>query len=146
MRFLDRRNVPAEKKEKILSHAAASRNRILEILKTDTVSDEVPTPNQDAFLKQPPALSLSLMFCEETFAYTYQEYIEHLRLTEEFAKKKERYSVIKTKESAFFNIQINIRENEYVMISKNKAPAIHFIVRHPILREAIEHLDFSSLI
>ena len=146
VRFLDRRNVPAEKKEKILSHAAASRNRILEILKTDTVSDEVPTPNQDAFLKQPPALSLSLMFCEETFAYTYQEYIEHLRLTEEFAKKKERYSVIKTRESAFFNIQINIRENEYVMISKNKAPAIHFIVRHPILREAIEHLDFSSLI
>lgn len=28
------------------------------------------------------------------------------------------------------------------MISKNRAPAIHFVIRHPILRGAIEQLYF----
>ncbi len=87
-RFLDRRNVPAEKKEKILLRAAARRSQILQILKSNTVSDEIPPPSQDAFLKQPPALSLSLMFGDDTFIYIYPEYMEHLRLTEEFAKKR----------------------------------------------------------
>lgn len=145
-RFLDKRNIPAEKKKKILSHATVRRNQILEILKNNTVSDEIPYLDEAEFKKQPPALSLSLMFCEETFVYTYPEYKEHLRLTEAFAKKKERYSIIKTKESAFFNIQITMREKESVLISKGNAPAIHFITHHPILREAMEHLDFSSLI
>ncbi len=54
--------------------------------------------------------------------------------------------MIKTKESAFFNIQITMRENESVLISKSNAPAIHFLIHHPILRDTIEHLDFTSII
>ena len=48
----------------------------------------------------------------------------------------------KTKENVFTNIQITMHENEFVMISKNKAPTIHFVIRHPILRRAIERPEF----
>ena len=47
-----------------------------------------------------------------------------------------------TKDNAFRNIQITMHEGEYVMISKNKSPTIHFVIRHPILKDAIEHLMF----
>ena len=143
--FLDSRNVPNDEKQKILDYAATRREQIFEILKNNSVSDEIPRLSEEAFKDNPQSLSLSLMFCDENFEYTYDEYIEHLRLTKEFAKKNKNYSVTQTKENAFTNIQITIHENEFVMISKNKAPTVHFVIRHPILRKAIENLEFPLL-
>ena len=85
------------------------------------------------------------MFCNENYEYTYDEYTEHMRLTKEFERENKNYSITQTKKNAFSNIQITIHENECVMISKNKTPIIHFILRHPILREAMENLDFSII-
>ena len=143
--FLDSRNVPNDEKQKILDYAATRKEQIFEILKNNSVSDEIPRLSEEAFNDNPQTLSLSLMFCNENFEYTYDEYIEHLRLTKEFAKKNKNYSVTQTKENAFANIQITMHENEYVMISKNKAPTVHFVIRHPILRKAIENLEFPIL-
>jgi len=36
-------------------------------------------------------------------------------------------------------LQIFIHEGQWVMVSKGKAPAIHFVIRHPKLRSAIEN-------
>ena len=143
--FLDKRNVSDGKKQKILGYAATRREQIIEILKNNSVSDEIPRLSEEAFNDNPQSLSLSLMFCDENFEYTYGEYIEHLRLTKEFAKKNKNYSVTQTKENAFANIQITMHENEFVMISKNNAPTVHFVIRHPILRKAIENLEFPIL-
>ena len=143
--FLDKRNVSDGKKQKILGYAATRREQIIEILKNNSVSDEIPRLSEEAFKDNPQSLSLSLMFCDENFEYTYDEYIEHLRLTKEFAKKNKNYSVTQTKENAFANIQITMHENEFVMISKSNAPTVHFVIRHPILRKAIENLEFPIL-
>ena len=143
--FLDKRKVPNDEKQKILDYAATRREQIFEILKNNSVSDEIPRLSEEAFKDNPQSLSLSLMFCDENFEYTYGEYIEHLRLTKEFAKKNKNYSVTQTKENAFANIQITMHENEFVMISKNSAPTVHFVIRHPILRKAIENLEFPLL-
>ena len=118
---------------------------MLEILKNNSVSDEIPCLDEKSFNEHPLSLSLSLMFSDKNFDYTYAEYSEHLRLTEKFATENKHYSVSQTKENAFVNIQITMHENEYVMISKNKAPTIHFVLRHPVLREAIEHLEFPVI-
>lgn len=144
-KFLSDRNVSEDKKRKIFDYAAAYREQILEILKNNSVSDEIPRLREETFKNNPQTLSLSLMFCDENFEYTYDEYTEHLRLTKEFAEKNKNYTVLQKKENLFANIQITMHENEYVMISKNKAPTIHFVLRHPILREAIENLEFPIL-
>lgn len=140
--FLNRRNMSDNEKQKILLYAEGRKKQMLEILKNNSVSDEIPCLSEEKFKKQPLSLSLSLMFCGKSFEYTYEEYSEHLKLTKEFAEKTKNYAAVPTRENAFANIQITIHENEYVLISKNKAPTIHFVIRHPILREAIEHLDF----
>lgn len=143
--LLDNRNVPNDEKQKILDYAATHREQIFEILKNNSVSDEIPRLSKEEFNDNPQALSLSLMFCNENLEYTYNEYAEHLRLTKEFAEKNKNYSVTRTKENVFANIQITMHENEYVMISKNKAPTVHFVIRHPTLRKAIENLEFPML-
>ncbi len=140
--FLNRRNISDNEKQKILLYAEERKKQMLEILKNNSVSDEIPCLSEEKFKKQPLSLSLSLMFCGKSFEYTYEEYSEHLKLTKEFAEKTKNYAAVPTRENAFANIQITIHENEYVLISKNKAPTIHFVIRHPILIEAIEHLDF----
>ena len=140
--FLDKRNISANEKQKILLYASERRKQMLEILKNNPVTDEIPYLSEEEFKTHPLSISLSLMFSDKNFEYTYAEYSEHLNLTKNFAAETKNYSALQTRENAFTNIQITMHENEYVMISKNKAPIIHFIIRHPILREAIEHLDF----
>ena len=143
--FLCRRNISDEERQKILSYAAERRKQMLEILKNNTVTDEIPNLSEAEFQKQPLSLSLSLMFCDTNYEYTFEEYSEHLKLTNEFAKTQKNYSAVTSRENVFANIQITILENEYVMISKNKSPIIHFVIRHPILRDAVENLDFLIL-
>ena len=41
---------------------------------------------------------------------------------------------------AFHNIAISILENRWAMVSKEGDPVIHFVIRHPQLREAIERM------
>lgn len=69
-------------------------------------------------------------FIENTVTYTYEEYTAHLKATKIFAEQHPNYTVRFAEKPAFRNIQIQIHENEWVMLSKSKAPAIHFVIRH----------------
>lgn len=40
----------------------------------------------------------------------------------------------------FRNIQIQINEGKWVIVSKNNAPAIHFVIKHPKMIRAFEDL------
>ena len=100
----------------------------------------MPVLTQEEFSKFPPVMSLSSLFYEKDLAYTYEDYTEHLRQTKEFAESHPNYTVKLTNKNAFRNIQIVIHEGEWVMVSKGKSPVIHFVIRHPKLRNAIENM------
>ncbi len=140
--FLSKRNVSSGDRKKILDYAAVRRKQMLEILNNNTVSDEIPYLSEEDFKEHTPSLSLSLMFGNVNYKYTFDEYSKHLKLTKTFEKENKNYSALRTRKNAFANIQITMHENEYVMVSKSTAPTIHFVIRHPILRDAIENLDF----
>ena len=55
-----------------------------------------------------------------------------------FAKTHPKYILNQTSAHTFRNLQIYIHEGKWAMVSKNKAPVIHFVIHHPKLREAIE--------
>ena len=55
-------------------------------------------------------------------------------------KGQENYSVTVTHQLPFRNIQIIILEGEWVMVSKNKFPAIHFVIHHPKMCHALENM------
>jgi len=124
----------------VTDHAAAERERMEQLLAEHTVLDTLCILSPEEFTAYPPSLSLAGAFFERDVFYTYEEYTQHLRRTEQFAAAHTNYSVRTNLERVFRNIQITMKESEWVMLSKNKSPTIHFVVRHPKLRSAIENM------
>ena len=93
----------------------------------------------DEFEKYPMTLSLSGIFYEKDIFYTYEDYLKHCNLIKTYADNHPNYTIEFSEAHTFRNIQIIIHEGKWAMISKGKAPAIHFVIRHPKLCSAIEH-------
>ena len=108
------------------------------ILKSEIIEDEIPLITKEEFESYPMLLSLSGIFYETDILYTYEDYIEHLKQTKHYAETHQNYSFKQNSANTFRNLQIIIHQGQWVMISKGKSPAIHFIIHHPKLREAIE--------
>lgn len=143
--FLEKRNTVADERKRILDCAEEQKRRIAEILKNDTVEDEIPGLTEEEFKKSPIYLSAADVFCADDTEYTYEEYLMHLKYTIEYAEKEPNYSVKLSTQAGFKNMRIMIHEGEFVMISKSKSPTVHFVIRHPKLREAIEKMELPVI-
>lgn len=138
-KFLSKRKTDYETKDKIFKYFKLQKNITENILKTGVITDEIPYISENEFKNCKISLSLSGMFCETDIFYNYNEYMEHLNQTKNFEKKYNNYFINLSLNRVFNNLQILIHENECVIVSKNKSPAIHFIIHHPKLRNAIEN-------
>ena len=114
------------------------------ILKKNKVFDYIYVIKENEFISDTPSLLLNNLFIDKTINYTYKEYIEHLKLTNEYAKNNKNYNVLTEEDKTFKNITITILKNNHVIISKNSNPTIHFVIRHPKLVAAIE--SFNPLV
>lgn len=137
--FLAKHTLSEAERESILSYADSKRRLMEKILKTEMVEDEIPHITREEFERYPMLLSLSGMFCEKEIFYTYEDYTEHLNQSKMFAETHPNYVLNQTSAHIFRNLQIYIHEGKWAMVSKNKAPVIHFVIHHPRLREAIEN-------
>ena len=108
-------------------------------MKTNTFEDEISELSKEEFEKSPLLLFLADSFYENEIHYTYEEYLKHLELTKKYEKNTFNYKLTFNPNHTFRNIQVLILEKNWVMISKNKCPSIHFIIHHPKLRSAIEN-------
>ena len=136
--FLLRRKVSGEQVKKILNYADTLRQLNEHILQRNRITDEITLPEQEEFAQYPVNLSLSGLFCETDISYTWEEYQEHLEQMRMYEQAHENYILKETKAQTFRNLQIQIHEGKWAMVSKGKAPAIHFVIYHSRLREAIE--------
>lgn len=137
-KIIEKNNLSKDKKQQILKFVAEQKNLMADIFSHSEVLDEIHEVTKDEFEKYPCALSLSGMFLEDTIKYSYEDYIEHLKLTTQFAKSTPNYSIRKSNQNAFRNMQIFIHVGKWVMISKNSNPSIHFVIRNSKLIKAIE--------
>lgn len=138
-RILIRHGMDGGQKQRIKKHVKAQKERIISILESGTLEDEVPALTPEEFSKNPPVLDLSGIFCETNLPYSEEEYMMHMSDTKAFAQKNTNYILRISTTHAFRNLQILVHEGQWAMISKSKAPAIHFIIHHPKLRNAIEN-------
>lgn len=136
--FLSARGIPSSDRRTILSYAAAQRQIQEEILKTSPVEDEFSLPDLAEFAQYPMCLSLSGLFYPKQLFYTFAEYQAHLAQTRAYAASHANYTFTETSSCTFRNLQFQIHEGKWAMISKNTAPTIHFVIHHPKLRSAIE--------
>lgn len=137
--MLTRYNLNAEEKQKILDYAFEKRNRVKRILETNCIEDEISNVTESDFINRPLTLDLSGAFFDKDISYTYDEYLAHLKSTEQFVEMHPHYILKKTTSQAFSNLQITIHEGKWAMVSKAKAPTIHFVIHHPKLENAIEN-------
>lgn len=137
--ILTRHGMDSGQKQRIRKHIKAQKERIVSILESETLEDEVPALTPEEFSKNPPVLDLSGIFCETNLPYSEEEYRMHMSDTKAFARKNPNYILRISTTHAFHNLQILVHEGQWAMISKSKAPAIHFIIHHPKLRNAIEN-------
>ena len=139
MKILKRNKVSNEDIKNIQFSIQEQKEIIDNILQTDIFEDEIVEISKEEFIKSPLSLFLADSFFETEIYYTYEDYLEHLKLTKEYSENNTNYKLTFNNHHIFKNIQILILEKHWVMISKNKSPSIHFVIHHPKLRNAIEN-------
>ena len=140
LQILNHNHIEEADKKRILDFAKKQRQLYENILSNRQIIDEIPVISEMEFLEQPMLLPLSEIFYEKDIVYTYAEYLEHMEQTITYSQNNSNYTVKQNSRYPFKNIQIRILEEKWVVISKNKTPAIHFVIHNPQLRNALEKM------
>ena len=140
-KILSRNNIDEIDKNMISSHLKEEKERIISILKDCSFNDEITIVSKDEFEKAPVSLSLSYIFYDKKIQYSYEEYLEHIEDIKRFAKENANYTFKESNRSPFKNINLSIINGKCVIISKENAPSIHFVIYHPKLVDAIEKFE-----
>ena len=125
---------------RILKVYGQERERMETILAHSPVSDELSQVTKEEYDKYPVVLPLAECFLEKDIVLTYEEYMICVEAAQEHARTHKNYQFSFTKAKGFHNIQITCHEEKWCMVSKNKAPSIHFVIHHPKLRYALENV------
>lgn len=140
--MLEHNSFEEKEKEAVRSYLYRQKRLTEAILKHTTICDEISELDEEAFSKAPLYLPLAGIFSEKGLQYTYAEYQQHLAATKQFARERNGYTLYTDAAHTFRNIQIQINAGKWVLVSKNNAPAIHFVIRHPRMVHAFE--DFCN--
>ncbi len=126
--------------DRILETQKAPKSRMENIFTHSVVTDELSEVTSMEYDKYPVALPVADCFLEQDIVLTFQEYTECIAAAKEYASRQENYNFRLTRVKSFHNIQITCHEEKWCMVSKNKAPSIHFVIHHPKLRYALENV------
>ena len=86
-------------------------------------------------------LALGEAFCTHSVPYGVETYRKHIEQTEAFAAAHPTWHLAWGPDLGFRNIQITVRPDAWVLVSKNTSPAVHFVLRHKKMVEAFEHFE-----
>lgn len=123
----------------ILAYAKKQRKLAEAFLQHSPIFDDISFLSQEEFERYPVSLPLAGCFYGKELYYTYDEYRAHLAAARRFAQSHPNYTMKADTAHAFRNIQIHIQEGKWVMVSKNKAPIVHFVMRHSKMLNAFEN-------
>ena len=144
IKILKRNKLSKTDIDKIIKYKNEELKYMNNIFKKNKVKDYIYIIKENEFKNDTPSLSLNNLFIDKKINYTYKEYMEHLKQTNEYSKKVNNYEINYIDNKTFKNITITFIKNHYVIISKTSNPTIHFVIKHPKLVDAIE--NFNPLI
>ena len=144
IKILKRNKLSKTDIDKIIRYKNEELKYMNNIFKNNKVNDYIYVIKENEFKNDTLSLSLNNLFIDKKINYTYKEYMEHLKQTNEYTTKVNNYEINYVDNKTFKNITITFIKNHYVIISKSSNPTIHFVIEHPKLVEAIE--NFNPLI
>lgn len=139
-RILCHNQIPQVEQEQIRQYVSDQKAMANIILSHNSITEEIPVLSREEFEQSPMVLPLSGLFYEKEILYRWEDYTEHLQLVHAYQKHNSNYHIVENTASAFRNVQIYIHEGKWVLVSKSKTPAIHFLIRHPKMRHAFENM------
>ena len=139
LQIMQNENLSDEETSSILRFYEQQVAHTLYSLKQNRITDDIPLISREEFSKNPLILPLSRLFFEKEIAYTYDQYVQHINLSKEFAQKHENYHLKLNENPVFCNIHIQIIPDCRVLISKSKMPVIHFAIYHPKMVHALQN-------
>lgn len=129
----------------IRDYREAETKRMQKKLKHGTITDEITLPSEQDYNEHPMYLSVSGCFYESPLLYSYEDMMNHLKETQMYAEIHENYQFKRNAISAFRNIQIEIVQDQYVIVSKMKSPSIHFVIEHPTMVHALQNFTIPVI-
>ena len=144
IKILKRNKLEKSDIDKIIKYKNEELKYMNNIFKKNKVNDYINVIKENEFKNDTPSLSINNLFINKKITYTYKEYMEHLKQTNEYRTKINNYEIYYINNKTFKNITITFIKNHYVIISKSSNPTIHFVIEHPKLVKAIE--NFNPLI
>lgn len=144
-RILAANHVNGSDAQMIRDYRASEAKRMQQKLEHCTITDEIALPSEQNYKKHPMHLSVSGCFYESPLLYSYEDMMNHLKETQMYAKTHKNYLLKLNEISAFRNIQIEIMQDQYVIISKIKSPSIHFVIEHPTMVHALQNFTIPVI-
>ena len=138
-KILNRNNVSKDDIDKITQYKSDEKKRMEKILIENQINDIIPHYNKNTFQSEKMYLALDNIFYNQKIEYTYDEYLEHYNSTIKFKNKN--YKASPNNYQTFKSINITVVKSNYVVITKNANPTIHFIIKHPKLIDAIANFE-----
>lgn len=139
-RILNHNQIPQEEQVQIRQYVSKQKKIAATILSHSSITEEIPVLTKQEFEQSPMVLPLSGLFYEKDVLYRWEDYTEHRKLALAYQQQHSNYHIVGNASAAFRNIQICIHKGKWVLVSKNKTPAIHFLIRHPKMRNAFENM------
>ena len=137
--MMDRLGVQEEERKAVFEYVRFIRENVSASIDRSVFQITVPDPDKDAFSRGNYTLSLSGLFPDKEYPYTYEEYQEHLRLTEEDEKKNRGLIISKVSTPAYRHLNIILHEEHCLMITRNHPPVANIFMKFPGILQAFEN-------
>lgn len=138
-KILKRNKLSNDEIKEIIEYKKNEERINLELLNDNIITDNIYIEKEEDFINNEIYLSLENLFTDKKIKYNYDEYLEHLKELKKFKNKN--YKVVYMDNKTFKNITVTILEKNFVLISKNANPVVHFVIRHPKLIDAINNFN-----
>lgn len=132
----------AEERTLVLADRVRQRYILQTMLKSNNIVVDIPYFSEEDFQQHPLSVPFRSLPMKKIPNYSYEQYETHLRATQELADQYPTYQLNCMPLSPFKNIEICIHSGKWVVVSKNNAPEIHFVIHHPKMLQAFEHFQF----
>jgi len=136
--ILEVNGVDQATREQVRAFVGQRKREFLSFLETNEFDLKLAVIGREEFERFPAVLGLADLFLDHSLPYTYEQYLEHVGAMRDFCREHDGCTFSRLEgPPRYRNIRLLLCDDAWALISKAKAPAIHFIVENRWLLEAL---------
>ncbi len=142
-RYLERAGLDAAHRKNMIRQVDRRKKFMTSLLQNYRIRLDIPDVTEEEFRKKPVSLTFADVGRDICVEYSYEEYRAHLERVKEFAENYENLKLVMIPVNALRNVNIQLIHGQAVILTKNRAPLICFVMRQPNLVRTFEEFAVS---